>query len=80
MVDQDLGRKNDSMSRPSLDLTPLGTNTTNEKTSPSDLIPVNTKLPEPMPLTLPTDSPTLPTDFPEQNGRAHIPGDPDPDP
>ena len=31
-------------------------------------------------MTLPTDSPELTTDFPEENGRANVPGDSDPDP
>ena len=35
---QDFGRKNDPMSRPNLDSTPIGTNTTKGKTSPIDLI------------------------------------------
>ena len=61
------------MSQPHLNLTPLGTNTTNGKTSPIHLIPVGTKTPEPMPL-------TRPTELPEQNGKAHVPGEPDPDP
>ena len=51
---QDFGRQNNSMSRPHLDLTPLGTNSTNETTSPIDSIPVGAKTPEPAPLTLPT--------------------------
>ena len=80
MVDQYFGRQNDSMSRPPLDPTPLDMKNTNGTTSPSDLIPVGTKFPEPTVLTLPTDSPTLPTGFPEQNGKAHVLGDPDPYP
>ena len=80
MVDQDFGRQNDSMNRPPLDSNPLGTNTTNGTTSPRDSIPVGAKSPEPTPLTLTMDSPTLPTDFPDQNGKVHVPGDPDPDP
>ena len=52
------------MSRPHLDSTPLGTNTTSGTTSPSDFIPVGTKSPNPT-------SPALPID---------LPGDPDPDP
>ena len=65
VADQDFGRQNDSMSRPPLKLTPLGTDITNGTTSPSDLIQVRTKLPELTPLTLPTDAPPLPTDLPE---------------
>ena len=57
MVDQDFGRQNISMSRPTLDLTPIGKNTTNETISPIDLIPVGTKMPEPTPLTRPTELP-----------------------
>ena len=52
---QDFGRQNNSMSRPHLDLTPLGTNTTNGTTSPIDSIPVGTKTPDPTPLTQPTE-------------------------
>ena len=73
MVDQDFGCQNDSMSRPTLDLTPLGMNTTNITTSPIDLIPVGPKTPDPTPL-------TQPTKLIEQNGKAHVPGDPDPYP
>ena len=73
MVDQDFGRQNDPMSRPTFDSTPLGTNTTNGTTSPIDSIPVGTKTPEPTQL-------ILPIEFPEQNGKAHVSGDPDPDP
>ena len=73
MVDQDFGHQNDPMSRPNLDWTPLGTNTTNGTTPPIDSIPVGTKTPNPTPL-------TQPTEFPEQNGISHVSGDPDPDP
>ena len=41
--------------------------------SPIDSILFRTKIPEPTPL-------TRPTEFPEQNEKAHVPGDPDPDP
>ena len=68
------------MSRPPLDSTPIGTDTTYGKTSPSDLIPVRTKSLKPMPLTLPTDSPALPMNFQEENGKSNVPGDLDPDP
>ena len=60
------------MSQPTLDSTPLGTNTTNGTTSPIDSIPVK-KTPEPTPL-------TRPTELSEQNGKAHVPGEPYPDP
>ena len=40
---QDFGRQNNPMSRPTLDLTPIGKNTTNGTTSPIDSIPVGTK-------------------------------------
>ena len=70
---QDFGHQNNSMSRPPLDLTPLGTNTTNRTTSPIELIPVGTKLPEPTSL-------TPPTEFSEQIGKGHVPGDPYQDP
>ena len=68
------------MGRPPLDSTPFGTNTTNRKRSPTDLIHVRKKALEPTPQTRPTDFPTLPMYLPEQNGKAHVPGDPDPDP
>ena len=48
---QDFERKNISMSRPPLDSTPFGTNTTNRKMSPIKSIPVGTKMTDPMPLT-----------------------------
>ena len=61
------------MSRLTLDSSPIGTNTTNGKTPPIDSISVGTKIPEPTPL-------TRPTEFTEQNGKAHVPDDPDPEP
>ena len=61
------------MSQPHFDLNTLGTNTTNVTTSPIDLIPLGTQSPE-------STSMTGPTDFPDQNGKSHVPGDPDPDP
>ena len=64
---QYFGRQNNSMSQPRLDSTPLGINRTNGTTSPTDLIPVGTKIAEPTPL-------TQPTELPEQNGKAHVPG------
>ena len=73
-------RQNKSTSRPSLDLNPFGANMTNRTTSPIDSITVATKTPEPTPLARPMNSQTLPTDLPEQNGKVHVPGDPDPDP
>ena len=48
-ANQDFGRQNILMSRPPLDSTDIGTNMTNRKTSPIDLIPIGTKMPEPMP-------------------------------
>ena len=68
------------MSRLLLYSTPLGTNMTNGTTSPINSIPVRKKTPEPTPLTQPMDLPTLPTNLTEQNEKAHVPGDPDPDP
>ena len=56
-----------------MDSTPIGTKTTNGTTSPIELIPVGTKTLEPTPL-------TRPTELPEQNGKAHVPYDPYPDP
>ena len=50
---QDIVRKNIFMSRPPLDSTPFGANTTNGTTSPIDLIPVRTKIPDPTPQTVP---------------------------
>ena len=76
VVYQYFGRNNDSMSRPPLYSTPLGTNKNYRTTSPSDSIPVGTKSSEPTPLTLPTYSPTLTTYLTKQNGKAHVPGDP----
>ena len=61
------------MSQSPLYSTPLGTNTTNGKTSPIDSIPGGTKTPEPTPL-------TRPTELSEQNVKLHVPGEPDPDP
>ena len=55
LIDQDFGRQNNYMIQPPLDSTPLGTNTNNRKTSQSYSIPVRTKYPEAMPLTLSTD-------------------------
>ena len=72
-VDQYFGRQNDPMSRPTLGLTPLGMNTTNRTTSPIDSVPVGTENTEPTPL-------TRPIELPEQNGKSHVPGDPDPEP
>ena len=70
---QYFGRQNNSMRRPHLDSTPLGTNRTNRTTSHIDSNPVGKKTPEPTPLTRPIESP-------EQNGKAHVPGELDPDP
>ena len=74
---QYLGRQNISMSRPPLDSIYFGTNTTNGIMSPIGSIPVGTKTPENIPQTLSTYLSTLPTDLPEQNGKVHVPGDPD---
>ena len=73
---QDFGPQNISMSRPPLDSTHFGTNTTNRKTSPIDLIPARTKPPDPMPLTRPTDSPTQPMESSKQKVKSHVPADP----
>ena len=70
---QNFGRQNNSMNWPHLDSTPLDTNTANRTISTIDSIPVRTKTPEPMSL-------TQPMEFSEQNIKAHVPGDPDPDP
>ena len=66
-------RENISMIRPTLDLTPICTNTTNKIMSLIDSIPVWTKTLEPMPL-------IRPMEFLEQYGKAHVPDDPDSDP
>ena len=55
-------RENISMSRPTLDSTPISTNITNGTTSPIDSIPVGAKTPDSMPL-------TQPTEFKEKNGK-----------
>ena len=68
VVNQEFGRQNNYMSWPPLDLTPLGKNTTNRTMSPIDLIPIRTKMTEPTPL-------TRPANLPDQNGKAHVPGD-----
>ena len=65
---QDFEQENISMSQPTLDQNPLGTNTTNVIMLPIDLCPVRTKLPQLTPL-------ELPTEFPERNRKAHVPGD-----
>ena len=80
VVDQDNGRQNNPMNLSTSDSTPLDANTTNGTTSPINSITVRTKLPKPMPLTLPTDSPALPMNFQEENGKSNVPGDLDPDP
>ena len=77
---QGFGRQNNSMSRPPLDSTHSCTNINNITTSPIESIPVRKKTPKPTPLTTPTDFPTLTTDLLGQNGKAYVPGDPDPDP
>ena len=69
----DFGHQNNSMSRPPLDLTCLDSNMTNGTTSPINSIAVGTKTPEPTPL-------TPQTDVSEENEKAHVPRDPDPDP
>ena len=50
------------MSQPPLESTTFCTNTTNQTTSPIDLIPVKTKTTDPIPLTQPNNPPTKPTD------------------
>ena len=72
MLDQNFGCQNYPMSQPLLDLNPLGTNTTNKKTSPIGSIKIGTRTPEPTPL-------TRPTELTEKNGKVHVPGEPDPD-
>ena len=51
---QYFGRQNISMSRLPLESTPFGTKMTNVTTSPIDLIPVRTKIPDQTPQTRPT--------------------------
>ena len=60
---QYFGCQNDPTSRPPLELIHLGTNTTNGTTSPSDSIPFVKKTPKPMPLTIPTNLPEIPTNL-----------------
>ena len=72
MGNQDFGRQNNSMSPPPLDLTPIGMNTINVTTLPIDLIPVKKNA-----RAYATDTTNM---FSEENGKAHVPGDPDPDP
>ena len=64
---QDFGRQNISMSRPPLDSTYFGTNTTNRKTSPIESIPVGEKTPYPTPLTQQTEISTRPTESPKRS-------------
>ena len=55
---QEFGRQNNSMSRPTLYSNPIGTDKTNITTSPIDSIPVSTKIPDPTPRTQLMKSPT----------------------
>ena len=80
MEDKLFGRQNDSMSRPPLESTPIGMNKTNGTTSPSDSILFGKKSPEPMPKTIPTDSPTLQTYLTEEYGKENVLGYLDLDP
>ena len=64
------------MSRPPLYLTPIGTNTTNEKIPHFEWAPVGTKTPDPKPLTLPTES----TKLKGKLQREYLPEDPELDP
>ena len=66
---QDFGRQNISMSRPPLDSTPFGTNTTNRKPSPIDSRSVRTKTTDPTPLTQPTYSQTLTMVYQMKKGK-----------
>ena len=61
------------MSQTTVDSTPIGTNTTNATMSPIESVPVRTKTTELTTLKRPTESP-------EQNGKAHVPHDPEPYP
>ena len=54
---QEFEHQNISMSRPPLELTPLGMKTTKGTASPIDSIPVKTKTQEPTSLTPPTEFP-----------------------
>ena len=56
-----------------MDLTPIGTKTTNTKISHLELTPVGTKTPDPNTL-------TLPTELSKQNGKEHVPEDLESDP
>ena len=77
---QDFGYQNISMSRPPLESTPLGINTTNGTTTEIDSIPVENKTLDPAPQTVPTDLPTLPTDSQKGKETAHVPAEPKSDP
>ena len=65
--------QNISMGRPPLELTRIGTDTTNEKRSHLESTPVGTKMPDPKPLTRPTESL-------KRNGKEHVPEDLESDP
>ena len=71
---QDFERQNISMSRPLLYSTHFGTNTTNGKTSSIELIHFRTKIPDPTPLTRPTDFPTRPTESSKRKWKVHVLG------
>ena len=73
MKNQDFRRQNIYMSRPPLDSASIGMDTTKRTTSPIHSITAGTKTPEPTPL-------TGTTELPEKNGKAHVPGEPYPDP
>ena len=64
------------MSRPTLDSTPIDTNRTNEKISHLYSTPVDTKIPDPKPLTRPKKS----SKTKEKAVKDYIPEDPESDP
>ena len=75
------------MIRPPLYSTPFGTNTTNRITSPIDLVPIRTEIPDPTTLiqltdlpTRPAETSTRPTDSLKQKVKSHVPADLDSDP
>ena len=55
---QEFERQNISMSQPHFDSTPIGMINTKKTTSHLDSTPIGTKIPDPKPLTQPTDSST----------------------
>ena len=68
MENQEFKRQKLLMSRSPLDSTPINMDTTNANTSHMEFTPVGTNIPDPKPLTGPTES------F-KHNGKEHVPED-----